>query len=57
MAKKVDATKISQGDQVIKACSCVSEYQDKRYGQGKRLMTIGRGLNGKFTCTVCGAKK
>ncbi len=40
-------------DNIMK-CSCKSEYQDKKYGSGMRVHTIG---NKKTTCTVCGANK
>ena len=40
---------------IIKQCSCVSEYQDRRYGLGYRVKneTKDEGLR----CTVCGTKE
>ena len=37
---------------MIGRCFCNSEYQDKKYGQGLRVMN--RLENGKMRCTVCG---
>ena len=42
---------------VIKSCDCQHEYQDRIYGQGKRLMTIGKEYSdnsNQLRCTVCG---
>lgn len=35
---------------IVKPCSCTSSYQDKKYGVGMRLFTVGS----KSCCTVCG---
>jgi hypothetical protein len=39
-------------------CDCVSEYQDKEYGPGKRVHNRGpapaKGGTAKKKCTVCG---
>lgn len=43
------------GNSVVKPCSCKSEYQDKVYGNGKRLHTVT--AKGFFRCTVCGKDK
>lgn len=40
---------------VVAACACEHEYQDKKYGKGKRLHNVGD--NGGIKCTVCGVKK
>ena len=37
---------------MIGKCYCRNEYQDKKYGQGNRVMN--RTKNGKVRCTVCG---
>ncbi len=38
-------------------CSCKNEYQDKTYGEGKRLHNPGAGKDSiAFKCTVCKAK-
>jgi len=37
---------------MIGKCYCRNEYQDKKYGQGIRVMN--RTKNGKVRCTVCG---
>lgn len=38
----------------IKNCDCKSDYQDKKYGQGKRVHNIGKkGGNKSAKCTVC----
>jgi hypothetical protein len=43
---------------MIKACGatpCNSEYQDRVYGKGKRVMNELAGTNkGRHRCTVCG---
>ena len=45
----------------IKTCTCNSEYQDKKYGKGKRVhneTTKGKGVSGViYRCTVCGSEK
>ena len=44
----------------IKKCSCVSQYQDERYGQGNRVHSYApRGNNGSpgWRCTICGDVK
>jgi len=41
---------------IILGCSCVSKFQDQRYGKGKRVhnrMTKG-GKKELARCTVCG---
>lgn len=35
----------------ILPCNCNHEYQDEKYGRGKRLHTPL--MNGQFRCTVC----
>lgn len=39
-------------------CECTHEFQDKRYGPGKRVANVtgGKGNNG-WRCTVCGKDK
>jgi len=38
---------------MIGACTCVSEYQDKLYGKGKRVKNPSKkSKDGR--CTVCG---
>ena len=42
---------------MIKSCTCKHEYQDKKYGKGKRVFNkmdkqIGPG-NHYYKCTVC----
>ena len=41
---------------VISNCTCKHEYQDNRYGKGKRVFNIKTTNNGA-TCTVCGTSK
>ncbi len=36
---------------MIVTCNCKNEYQDKKYGQGKRVMNE---CNSGCRCTVCG---
>lgn len=42
---------------MIKRCRCANDYQDKRYGKGKRIHNpLGKdrtGRAGGFRCTVC----
>ena len=41
---------------VVKACTCSSEYQDKRYGVGLRVHNLcSKGE--KARCTVCTKEK
>jgi len=36
-------------------CYCEHEYQDKKYGKGKRLFNrCGKGMSISWKCTVCG---
>ena len=46
---------------MIAFCTCKHEFQDKRYGEQKRVHNqcgSGKGQNkGKVCCTVCGVKK
>ena len=39
---------------MIQKCVCKNEYQDKRYGVGMRVHTVG--IKGDKRCTVCGPK-
>ena len=38
-------------------CTCISKFQDKRYGKGKRIMNPLQGNNKGYRCTVCGKVK
>lgn len=46
---------------IISKCNnkskCVSEYQDKKYGKGKRVHNKKDGKEKEYTCTVCGSVK
>lgn len=51
---------------MIKKCKCKSDsngneqgakYQDKKYGAGNRVHTVGKGDKPTYKCTVCGDKK
>lgn len=39
----------------ILPCTCVSEYQDKRYGPGQRVHNPRKDKT--YACTVCGREK
>lgn len=40
---------------LVKDCTCYHEFQNKTYGQRKRVHTIGGTIESpKYTCTVCG---
>lgn len=39
------------GPTKIVRCRCAHQYQDSRYGPGKRV--ANRKKNGAYTCTVC----
>ena len=40
---------------IIGNCTCVSEYQDKHYGAGRRVGNLsGKPDNKEAGCTVCG---
>lgn len=44
----------------IVSCKCKNEFQDKKYGQGKRVHNLAKGKDDKIRakrCTVCGDKK
>jgi hypothetical protein len=38
------------------SCTCTNEYQDKRYGKGRRVHNKGKreGESAYYKCTVCG---
>lgn len=44
---------------MIKVCNCKHEFQDKKYGKGKRVFNsgAGKGSDSKYKCTVCGKEK
>jgi hypothetical protein len=45
---------------MIKSCNCKSEYQDKKYGVGKRVHNQAQSVvKGEIAwrCTICGSKK
>lgn len=39
---------------VIKKCDCNHVFQNRVYGKGKRVHTVGKS---HITCTVCGKEK
>jgi hypothetical protein len=42
----------------IRECGCKHEYQDEKYGKGKRVHNKCRPKQGEaWRCTVCGATK
>jgi hypothetical protein len=50
MAKK-DSNEGSKGI-AIRPCTCTSDYQDKKYGKGKRVMNP-KAKNSGHRCSVC----
>lgn len=45
---------------MIKECNCASKYQDKKYGEGKRVHNKAKSPDKNdiaWRCTVCGTKK
>lgn len=48
--KKNSSKKILAGTKIL-SCDCKNEYQDKRYGKGKRVHNRGN----EWRCTVCRA--
>jgi hypothetical protein len=36
----------------IRVCTCKNDYQDQKYGKGRRLMNFMKKTGG-FRCTVC----
>jgi hypothetical protein len=39
-------------------CGCDHDFQDKRYGKGKRVHNPAKADNGvKYRCTVCGKEQ
>jgi hypothetical protein len=51
---KSKPAKSKEAGAVIRTCSCLSAFQDARYGRGRRVFTASK-KNG-MTCTVCGRK-
>ena len=52
MAKKTTAARTGTE---IKPCVCANEYQDAKYGKGRRVHNIKP--KGGAACTVCGSVK
>lgn len=49
---------MSANDVAIIDCNCSHDYQDRRYGKGKRVHNPTLGKNGQWhRCTVCGSGK
>ena len=40
----------------IHPCNCLSTFQDKKYGKGRRVHNFAAGMK-KSRCTVCGKEK
>lgn len=47
---------VIKGLNKVRKCSCVHEFQDKRYGKGKRVHTYSS-KDDEYRCTVCGLAK
>lgn len=41
---------------MILSCKCINEYQDQKYGQGKRVFNKMKAER-MYRCTVCKAEK
>ena len=41
---------------MIKKCTCKHDFQDKKYGKGKRFHNVCAKA-GEYRCTVCGTVK
>lgn len=55
MAKVKAERVVDNSSRKIRACGCQHDYQDQRYGQGKRVCNRTAGKqNVQFRCTVCG---
>lgn len=55
MAKQEESKEGSKTCAILR-CNCSHEYQDRRYGKGKRLHNLKTKTIGR-TCTVCGSVK
>ena len=44
--------KAKESGAVVRFCLCQSEFQDRRYGKGRRVFTCAP--KGALHCTVCG---
>lgn len=61
-SKKTDATKPAKEEKgkagcgtVVRSCNCTSDFQDKMYGRGMRVMNVGGSSTApRYSCTVCG---
>lgn len=43
---------------VVRICTCKHEYQDKKYGPGKRVHNVAAGKSShSCKCTVCSSTK
>ena len=44
----------------LKKCTCKDEFQDKRYGKGRRVMNQAPAkgaMPNRYRCTVCGEER
>jgi len=56
MAKEETTKSTGKGDTKIITCSCHHDYQDEKYGKGRRLYNPCK--DGKaHRCTVCGTER
>jgi hypothetical protein len=46
---------LNRGDSMVLTCSCKHEFQDKKYGEGRRKMNKTK--DGNYRCTVCGKER
>ena len=56
VADKKSAKKNAKYGVVILPCDCAYEYQDRKYGAGKRLHNLCE-LGAKARCSVCSKEK
>lgn len=54
MSSTAKKAKASNGKTVVRPCQCLSDFQDRQYGRGARVHTVG---TRKLACTVCGNEK
>lgn len=50
--KKGQVVTAKAGASEVKECNCEHDFQDSRYGKGKRLKICQ--ADGRWECTVCG---
>jgi hypothetical protein len=53
-ANETETKKAARGSASVRPCTCANEYQDQKYGAGRRVHNTTKDGH---RCTSCGTKK